>query len=297
MHQEQFGGVEAGGTKFICAVGTGPDGLTDIKTFDTTTPEETLGHTVSFFRRHSDLTAVGIGSFGPLDPDPSSASFGYITSTPKVGWANTDFAGRLRSELGVRVAFDTDVNAAALGEHRWGAATGLDTFIYLTVGTGVGGGGLCRGRRLRGLVHPEMGHLRVPRAAGDTFRGVCPYHGDCLEGMTSGPAVRARSGLPPDELEPDHPAWTFQVHYLSMALVNYICVLSPERVILGGGVMNQRHLFPRIRERVQLLLNGYIQTASILDAIESYIVPPLLGNRSGVLGAIALAQEACEPAD
>lgn len=297
MHHEPFGGVEAGGTKFICAVGTGPDDLTDIETFDTTTPEETLDRTVSFFRRHSDLAAVGIGSFGPLDPDPESASFGYITSTPKEGWANIDFAGRLRSELGVRVAFDTDVNAAALGEHRWGAATGLDTFMYLTVGTGVGGGGLCRGRRLRGLVHPEMGHLRVPRAAGDTFRGVCPYHGDCLEGMTSGPAVRARSGRPSDELEPDDPAWTFQVHYLSMALVNYICVLSPERIILGGGVMNQRHLFPRIRQRVQLLLNGYIQASPILNTIDTYIVPPLLGNRSGVLGAIALAKEVCEPAD
>jgi len=292
MHQKLFGGVEAGGTKFVCAVGTGPDALTDIVTIDTTTPAETLQRTAAFFQRRENLTSIGIGSFGPVDPDPDSDTFGYITSTPKEGWANTNFAGHLQHALGIPVAFDTDVNAAALGEHRWGAARGLDTFIYLTVGTGVGGGGLSRGRRLRGLVHPEMGHLRLPRAEGDTFQGVCPFHGDCLEGMTSGPAIRTRSGRPPEELEPGDSAWTFQVHYLSMALVNYICVLSPERIILGGGVMNQHHLFPRIREHVGRLLNGYIQAELILDDIESYIVPPTLGNRSGVLGAIALASEA-----
>lgn len=293
MHDRLFGGVEAGGTKFVCAVGTGPNELIDIATFDTTTPDETLGRTSAFFRRHPDLAAIGIGSFGPVDPEPESPTFGYITSTPKEGWTNTNFASRLQEELGVAVAFDTDVNAAALGELQWGAAQDLDTFIYLTVGTGIGGGGLSRGSRLRGLVHPEMGHLRVPRAEGDRFQGVCPYHGDCLEGMASGPAIRARTGRPPRELEPSHPAWTFQVHYLSMALVNYICVLSPERIILGGGVMNQRDLFPRIRVRVVELINGYIQADAILKDISSYIVPPLLGNRAGVLGAIALANEAC----
>lgn len=293
MHERLLGGVEAGGTKFVCAVGTGPDDLIDVATFETTTPDETLGRTAAFFRRHPDVAAIGIGSFGPVDPDPGSSTFGYITSTPKDSWTNTNFASRIGEEVGVAVAFDTDVNAAALGEHRWGAAQNLDTFIYLTVGTGIGGGGLSRGRRLRGLIHPEMGHVRVPRAEGDSFDGVCPYHGDCLEGMASGPAIHARTGLPPRELEPTHPAWTFQVHYLSMALVNYICVLSPERIILGGGVMNQRLLFPRIRKSVVRLLNQYIQSDAILEDIESYIVPPLLGSRAGVLGAIALANEAC----
>ena len=285
-----FGGVEAGGTKFVCAVGTAPDDVRAIATIDTTTPEETLERTVAFFRPHRDLAHIGIGSFGPVDPDPDSPTFGYITSTPKPGWQNTDFAGHMSRALGIGVAFDTDVNAAAIGEHRWGAAVGLDTFVYLTVGTGIGGGGMMRGRRLRGLIHPEMGHLLLPRADGDTFEGICPYHGDCLEGMASGPALRARCGRPAEDLPPDDPAWNFEVHYLAAAIVNYICALSPQRVIMGGGVMRQAHLFPRIRERVHALLNGYIHSPAVLGGLDDFIVPPALGERSGVLGAIALAQ-------
>lgn len=291
MAHSTFGGVEAGGTKFVCAVGSGPDDLHIVETFKTTTPEETLGRTIDFFRPFRDLEAVGIGSFGPVDPDPTSNTWGYITSTPKEGWENTDFAGFLMNGLGLRVVFDTDVNAAAFGEYKWGAAAGLDSFIYLTIGTGVGGGGLVRGRRLRGLVHPEMGHLLLPRAENDSFPGICPFHGACLEGMTSGPAIEARTGRPPEELPADDPAWGFEVHYLSAAVVNYICTLSPQRIILGGGVMQQDHLFPRIRERVCELLNGYIRSPAILEHVDSYIVPPVLGSRAGVLGAIALARE------
>lgn len=294
MAESIYGGVEAGGTKFVCAVGTGPDDIRMVETIETTNPEETLGRTVDFFRAFRNLAAVGIGSFGPVDPDPCSPTFGYITSTPKRGWQNTNFAGYVKDGLGVDVVFDTDVNAAAIGEHRWGAAAGLDTFIYLTIGTGVGGGGIVRGRRLRGLVHPEMGHLLLPRAENDIFEGICPFHGDCLEGMASGPAIRARVGRPAEELSPDHPSWAHEVHYLSMAMVNYICILSPKRIVLGGGVMQQQHLFPKIRERVRMLLNGYIRTPTILENMDSYIVPPALGNRAGVLGAIALAREAAD---
>lgn len=294
MARSTFGGVEAGGTKFVCAVGTGPGDIRAVETIETTTPEETLGRTVDFFRAFDDIAGIGIGSFGPVDPDPRSATFGYITSTPKNGWQNTDFVGYVKSGLGVNVVFDTDVNAAAIGEYRWGAAAGLDSFIYLTIGTGVGGGGLVRGRRLRGLVHPEMGHLLIPRAENDTFAGICPFHGDCLEGMASGPAIGARAGRPAEELAPDDPAWAYEVHYLSMAMVNYICTLSPKRIVLGGGVMQQQHLFPRIRERVRSLLNGYIQSPAILENMDSFIVPPALGSRAGVLGAIALAREAVD---
>ncbi len=294
MARSTFGGVEAGGTKFVCAVGSGPDDIRAEQTIETTSPEETLGRTVEFFRRFGELSGIGIGSFGPVDPDPRSTTFGYITSTPKNGWQNTDFVGYVKSGLGVDVVFDTDVNAAAVGEHRWGAAVGLDSFIYLTIGTGIGGGGLVRGRRLRGLVHPEMGHLLLPRAENDTFEGICPFHGDCLEGMASGPAIRARVGRPAEELAATDPSWAYEVHYLSMAMVSYICTLSPKRIVLGGGVMQQKHLFPRIRERVLTLLNGYIQSPAILQNMDSYIVPPALGNRAGVLGAIALAQEAVD---
>ena len=189
------GGIEAGGTKFVCAVGTGPGDLRAVERFPTTTPEETLGRAIAYFRDRP-VAAVGVGSFGPVDVDPDSPTWGHVTSTPKPGWQGADVAGGVARALGVPVGFDTDVNAAALAEHRWGAAQGLDTFVYLTVGTGIGGGGLIAGRRLHGLTHPEMGHIRVPRVPGDDFAGVCPYHGDCWEGLASGPAIEARWGPP-----------------------------------------------------------------------------------------------------
>lgn len=287
-----WGGVEAGGTKFVCAVGTGPDDVRDEVRFPTTTPDETLRRTIDYFERY-ELDAVGIASFGPVDPESSSATFGYITTTPKPGWANTDFAGYVRQALRVPIGFDTDVNAAALGEHRWGAAQGLDTFIYLTIGTGIGGGGIVNGRLMHGLIHPEMGHIRVRRdPARDPFQGSCPFHGDCLEGLAAGPAVEARWGASAETLSPSHPAWELEAEYLALALSDLVCVLSPQRIVMGGGVMEQRHLFPQIRRRTAELLNGYIQSPSILSGIDGYIVPPGLGNRSGLLGAFALAENA-----
>jgi fructokinase len=288
-----YGGIEAGGTKFVCAVGTGPDDLRAETRFPTTTPVETIGRAITFFQEQRlPLAAIGIAAFGPVDPNPASPTFGYITSTPKPGWAHTDFAGAIRQALGLPVGFDTDVNVAALGEHRWGAAQGLDTFIYLTFGTGIGGGGLVNGQLMHGLVHPEMGHIRIPHDwTADPFAGVCPYHGDCLEGLATGPALEQRWSQPAETLPADHPAWTLEAHYLALALTNFICTLSPQRIVLGGGVMEQRHLFPLVRQKVRQLLNGYVQAPEILEEIDTYIVPPILGKRAGVLGAIALARQ------
>jgi fructokinase len=291
-----WGGIEAGGTKFVCAVGTGPDDLRAEVRFPTTMPEVSIGRAIEFFQQQHEkepLAAVGIASFGPVDPNPDSSTFGYITTTPKPGWAHTDFAGTIRRALGVPVGFDTDVNVAALGERRWGAAQGLDTFVYLTIGTGIGGGGMVNGKLIHGLVHPEMGHIRIPHDRDrDPYAGACPYHGDCLEGLAIGPALEARWGQRGETLPADHPAWELEAGYLALGLVSIICILSPERIIMGGGVMEQRQLFPLVRGRVRELLNGYLQVPAILDQIDEYIVPPGLGNRAGVLGAIALAQQA-----
>ncbi len=285
-----FGGIEAGGTKFICAVGSGPDDLRSVR-FPTTTPQETLERAIGFLQEAGPLEAVGIASFGPLDPDPSSPTFGRITTTPKPGWENTDVVGPIRQALGVPVGFDTDVNGAALAEYRWGAAQGLDTFVYLTVGTGIGGGGMANGQLLHGLLHPEMGHIRLPHDwERDPYPGCCPYHGDCLEGLASGPAIAERWGQPAESLPSDHPAWALEAEYLALAVVNLVYLLSPQRVVIGGGVMKQAHLFPLIRRRVRELLSGYLP----LERPETYILPPALGDRAGVLGGIALAQTCLE---
>lgn len=287
-----YGGIEAGGTKFVCAVGDGPGAIADRIEFPTTTPDETIDQAVGFFQPQSEpIAALGIGSFGPVDPHPESATYGMITSTPKPGWQNVDIRGRIASELRVPVAFDTDVNAAALGEHRWGAARGLTTFVYITVGTGIGGGAMVEGQLLHGLVHPEMGHVRIPHdRERDPFGGTCPFHGDCLEGLASGPALEARWGRPGEDLPEDHPAWPLEAHYLALGLMTIVCTLSPQRIILGGGVMKRSFLFPMVRSDLQELLAGYIQAPMIIEAIEEMVVPPALGDRAGVLGAIALAE-------
>ncbi len=290
-----FGGIEAGGTKFVCAVGSGPEDMRDEIRFPTTKPDETIGQAIEFFKAQAEkepLAAIGIAAFGPVDPNPNSPTFGYITTTPKPHWAQTDFAGAIKAALTVPVGFDTDVNGAALGEHRWGAAQDVDTFIYLTIGTGVGGGVMVNGQLLHGLIHPEMGHVQLPHHPEDSYAGHCPFHGDCLEGMVAGPALEERWGQKGQTLGPDHPAWELEAHYIAVALASFICTLSPQRIILGGGVMEQEHIFPMIRERVQEYLNGYVQSPAILENIDTYIVPPGLGNKAGVLGAIALAERA-----
>ena len=286
-----YGGIETGGSKWECAIGTGPDGLRATATIPTTTPEETIERTVAFFEREGPVDAIGIGSFGPVDQKLTSPTWGHITTTPKPGWAHTDVGQEIRRRLSVPVAFDTDVNAAALGEHRWGAAQGLDTFCYITVGTGIGGGGMARGKLLHGLVHPEFGHMRIPHDLGmDPFAGVCPYHGDCWEGLASGRAVEARWGRPAAELADDPAVWELQAHYLALGLVCVICVLSPERILIGGGVMSRPTLLPLVQREVSRLMNGYMEKAAFGDGIAGYVTLPALGSRSGVLGAIALAE-------
>lgn len=291
-----YGGIEAGGTKFVCAIGSGPGEIRAETKFATTTPEETINQAIVFLREHhrrEPLSAIGVASFGPLDPDPQSSTFGYITTTPKPGWAQTNLVGPLRQALGLPVGFDTDVNGAALGEHRWGAAQGLDTFVYLTIGTGLGGGGMVNGELIHGLMHPEMGHMLVPHNwDADPYPGYCPYHSDCWEGLAAGPALEGRWQTRAENLPPEHPAWELEAHYLALGLVNIICTLSPQRIILGGGVMEQQQLFPLVQTQVYALLNGYIQSPQILENMDRYIVAPTLGARAGVLGAIALAERA-----
>ena len=271
------GGIEAGGTKWVCAVGTGPDDLREIETIPTTTPDETIGRAAAFFARH-EIDALGVGSFGPVD-----LQRGVITTTPKPHWANTDVAGTVRDALGVPVAFDTDVNAAALGEQRWGAAAGLDTFCYITVGTGIGGGVMAGNALVHGLSHPEIGHMLIPHDRGrDPFAGSCPYHGDCFEGLASGTALRARWGRAAEELADEPEVWALEAEHLANGVVNVICTVSPELVILGGGVMKQHALLDAVRERVHTQLAGYV--------IGPELVAPALGDRAGVLGAIELAR-------
>jgi fructokinase len=290
-----YGGIEAGGTKFLCAAGAGPENIVAKTQFPTTTPAETLGKAIDFFRgvmRETPLAAIGIASFGPLDLDKDSPAYGTVTTTPKPGWADTNLVKIISGALNVPAALETDVNGAALGEQRWGAARGLDTFIYLTVGTGIGGGGMSNGQLMHGLTHPEMGHIFVPHdLKKDPFPGCCPFHRDCLEGLASGAAVAKRWGKPAELLPADHAAWKLETGYLAAGVANLILTLSPKRIILGGGVMKKAGLLEGVRVRVRELLNGYVNSPVITEKIDEYIVAPALGDMAGVLGAIALAQQ------
>lgn len=290
-----YAGIEAGGTKFVCAIGTGPDDLTDVTTFPTTTPDETLGRTCAFIAKHADdLEGVGVASFGPVDLRTSSATYGHITSTPKPGWRSTDVVGPLREVASVPIGFDTDVNGAALGEARWGAATDVNSCVYVTVGTGIGGGGILSGQLLHGLLHPEMGHLPVRRHPNDQFSGNCPFHGDCLEGMAAGPAIAERWGSPGQELEGSMrtAAVEIEAEYLAQMAAAMSYILSPARLIFGGGVMQLSGLLDALRARLLELLNDYLDVPAITQHIDEFIVPPALGGHAGVLGAIALADQA-----
>ena len=291
-----FGGIEGGGTKFICAVGTGPHNIRAEARFQTTTPEETMALAVDFFKQQEknfgELTAIGFACFGPLDPNLGSPTYGHILPTPKPDWTNADVVSMLRSAFDIPIAFDTDVNGAALGEWRWGKGQGLYNFIYLTIGTGIGGGAYVEGKLLHGLIHPEMGHIPLPHdKIKDPFEGICPFHGDCFEGLASGVAIEKRWKRNGYTLAKEHPAWELEAEYIAQALASYSFTLSPQRIILGGGVGSLVHLLPRVRQRTKELINGYIQSPVILENIESYIVNPGLGNRSGMLGAIALAEQ------
>lgn len=292
-----YGAIEGGGTKFVCAVGTGPADLRAEIRVETTSPEETLSQVVKFFHeqeaKFGKLASIGFACFGPLDPNPASPTYGHILPTPKPGWTNANVVGMLSDAFDIPIVFDTDVNGAALGEWRWGAAQELETFIYLTIGTGIGGGAYVEGKLLHGLIHPEMGHILLRHdQEKDPFAGTCPFHGDCFEGLACGGAMEKRWGQTGETLSAEHPAWDLEAEYVAQALANYALTLSPQRIILGGGVGSVPHLLPKVQVQTRKLLNGYIQSPIILEHIETFIVNPGLGNRSGVLGAIALAKQA-----
>ena len=301
MTNDLFGAIEGGGTKFVCAVGKADGQILSETRFPTTTPDETLGRAIQFFQEQSTtlgkLSSLGIACFGPLDPNPSSPTFGQILPTPKPGWTGTNVVGQLQAALGIPIGFDTDVNGAALGEARWGAAQGLSTFLYFTIGTGIGGGAMVEGKLLHGLIHPEMGHVLLPHdTARDPFPGICPFHGDCFEGLASGPALEKRWGQRAETLPADHPAWELEADYIAIAMEGFICAFSPQRIILGGGVPQQPQLIPLVRTKTLALLANYIQSKEVLENMVRYIVPPELGSRAGIAGALALAQQALEEA-
>ncbi len=291
-----YGAIEAGGTKFVCAVGTGPEDIQELR-FPCSTPDQTLQRVVEFFAPYQHhLQAIGVASFGPIDLHPGSPTYGYITSTPKAGWANTNLLGEIRKHIDVPLAFDTDVNAAALGEGQWGAAQGLRDYIYITIGTGIGGGVVSGGQLVHGLLHPELGHCLLPKHPDDEYGGKCPYHQDqCFEGLASGPAIEERWQQAGKDLGDGHPAWALQADYMAKALVGYICTLSPQRIILGGGVMEQKQLIGLVRQGLQGHLNAYIQHPMLLDNIDEFLVTPGLGLQAGILGALLLGQNINRP--
>ena len=284
----KLGAIEAGGTKFVCGIADENGNILERVSFPTETPEITLQKVYDFFK-DKGVEAIGIGSFGPIDPNPNSETYGYITKTPKKYWSDFNLIGELQKNFNIPMAFDTDVNGAALGEATWGAAKGLKNCLYLTIGTGIGGGALVSGKLVHGMLHPEMGHIFIRRHQDDSYIGKCPFHKDCFDGLASGPAMEERWGVKAYELPIDHKAWELEAYYIAQALVNYILTISPEKIILGGGVMKQSQLFPLIRKNVKEMLNNYVQTKEILEDIDEYIVYPGLGDNAGLLGCIALA--------
>ncbi len=290
----QFIGIEGGGTKFICAYGSGPNDLHQRTQIRTAAPEVTMRELIEYIRniqKKVKISGIGASVFGPLDLDRESRTYGYITSTPKLAWVNFDFVGTLKREFNLPIGFDTDVNAAAISEYRWGNAKNLSDLLYLTVGTGIGGGIIVDHKLVHGAMHPEMGHILIPQdIQHDSFSGVCKYHGNCLEGLASGPAIkerwRVKSAL---DLPEEHPGWELEANYLGIALANYTMSFSPKRIIIGGGVMRQTHLISKIRQQLLKHLGGYIQNPTVIQGIENYIVEPGLHENAGVCGAIALA--------
>lgn len=288
----RLGALEAGGTKMVCAIGDEKGNIFDRASFPTLTPEETMGKLLEYFK-DKEIEALGIGSFGPLCLDKNAENYGAITTTPKLAWLNYPLRQFFVDGLGVPVGIDTDVNAAALGEATYGAGKGIDSLVYYTIGTGVGGGALVDGILVHGMVHPEMGHMLLrPDPRDPAPHGFCPYHDGCLEGMANGPAIEKRWGISAKELPEDHVAWDIEAEYLAQMCVNTIVTLSPKKIVLGGGVMHQMHLFDRIRKRTLEMLNGYVAHPAILENMNDYIVPPGLGDNAGAVGSLLLAAEA-----
>jgi fructokinase len=284
---DMLGAIEAGGTKFVCAVGDETGAVADIIQIPTTTPGETMTSVMGFFDRYK-IESVGIGSFGPIDINPANESYGRITSTPKVAWRNYPILQNVKEAFGVPVGFHTDVNAAALGEATFGAAKGLDSCLYITVGTGIGAGAVVQGELVAGHTHPEMGHILIRRHPDDAYKGKCPIHADCLEGLAAGPSIEERWGDKGTNLVDRKEVWDLEGYYLAQALMNYILILSPKRIILGGGVMKQKAVFSAIYQYLPDMLNGYVS----LPELSEYIVSPGLGDKAGITGSLLLAHRA-----
>ena len=282
-----YGSLEAGGTKMICAICKEDGEILEQISIPTTSPDETIPAIIAYFK-DKDIAALGIACFGPIDLHKSSPTYGYITSTPKIKWQNYPILPVIQKALSVPCGFDTDVNGSLLGEVSYGASKGMETAVYITIGTGVGAGVLSNGKLLHGMLHPELGHMAMVSHENDHFRGICPFHRNCLEGMASGPAMEARYGKKADTLADIPMVWEMEAYYIGQALCNIILTLSPERIILGGGVMHQTQLFPLIRAEVKKQLNGYLKTKE-LDDIDNYIVPASLHDNQGILGCLQLA--------
>lgn len=281
-----YGAIEAGGTKFVCAVSNENFDIIDRVSIPTTLPNETIQQVYQFFNKYN-LISIGIGSFGPIDVNKKSNTYGFITTTPKKGWAQFDLVGALEEKYQIPVAFTTDVNAAAYGEFKKGSAKGVDSCLYLTIGTGVGGGAIINGKLLEGFSHPEMGHVLIRKHQEDSYEGNCPFHKTCLEGLAAGPAIEERYRKKGHELEQDDHVWKLEAHYIAQALISYTLILRPEKIILGGGVMKQRQLFPLVRTEFKHLLNDYVKTPNL----DEYIVPPKLEDDAGITGCLLLARE------
>lgn len=283
-----YGALEAGGTKMVMAIGDENGQILEQKSIPTTIPEETMPQIITYFKE-KNIEALGVGAFGPVDVVKESETYGYILNTPKIAWKNYNLLGTLQEALQIPIGLDTDVNGSCLGEMTYGCAKGLDTVIYLTIGTGIGAGVAVGGKLLHGMLHPEAGHILITKKPHDPGKSVCPYHDSCMEGLASGPSIEARWGKKAYELESDHMAWELESEYIAKGLVNMILMISPQKIILGGGVMHQEQLFPKIREKVKTYINEYYQTKELAD-METYIVPPSLHDNQGIMGAIRLAQ-------
>ncbi|MBD5393706.1 MAG: ROK family protein [Lachnospiraceae bacterium] len=285
-----LGALEAGGTKMVCAIGNEKGEIFEQVSIPTETPEITIPKMISYFKEKK-VEALGIACFGPIDPDKKSATYGYITSTPKLAWTNCNIVGAFEEALGCPVGFDTDVNGSVLGEVTFGQAKGKSSVIYITIGTGVGAGIYIEGNLLHGMLHPEAGHVLMRKRNDDTYEGKCPYHKACLEGLAAGPAIEERWGVSARELKDRAEVWDLEAYYIAQALTGYILTVSPEMIILGGGVMHQEQLFPMIRSYVKEMLNGYIKTEEI-DDLDHYIVPASLNDDQGIMGCLELARQA-----
>lgn len=288
----RLGALEAGGTKMVCAIGDEKGNIEERVSIPTKTPEETIPLLIDFFKQRN-IDALGIGCFGPLELNPKAEKYGYITTTTKVAWRNFDFLGSMKNALQCPVGFDTDVNGSVLGEVTFGQAKGKSCALYLTIGTGIGAGIYIEGKLLHGMLHPEAGHVLITRRETDTYEGKCPYHKNCLEGLAAGPAIEGRYGKKAADLAGDEAVWDLETDYIAQALTGYILTLSPEIIILGGGVMHQMQLFPLIRKKVTEYLGGYVNTEELSD-MDHYIVPASLHDDQGIMGCLELGRRALE---